>query len=82
MFALTQTPRPQPTVLLSMALPGCGSVADHLVRDQELAGSIPATPTMTAMVGSEAKASTFAVAIATGTNDRRANKRGEATTDN
>ena len=81
MFALTQTPRPQPTMLLSMALPGCGSAAERSVRDREVVSSILTTPTTIAMVGSEAKA-TFAVAIATGTNDRRANKRGEATTDN
>lgn len=80
MFALTQTPRPQPTMLLSMALPGCGSAAERSVRGREVVSSNLTTPTTIAMVGSEAKA-TFA-AIATGTNDRRANKRGEATTDN
>lgn len=77
MFALTPTPRPQPTVLLSMAVPVCGSAAERSVRVREVVGSIPTTPTKDAVMGSET-----VVAIATNGTDCRANKRGEATTDN
>lgn len=75
-------PQPQPTMLLSVVLPGCGSAAERSVRDREVVSSILTTPTMTAMVGSEAKTFTVAAIAANGTNDRRASKRGEAPTDN
>ncbi len=67
-------------MLLSMAVPGCGAAVACFPRMEEVAGSSPAALTKTFMVRSEAKA----VVITTGTNgtDRRANKRGEATTDN
>lgn len=78
MFSTTWTPRPQPTVLLSTAVPVCGSLVDHSVRGRGQVGSIPTTPTKDAVMGSEVISfATVAVIAANGTNDRRATKRGE-----
>ena len=85
MFTLAPAPRPQPTMLLSMAVPGRGAVVACSFRKREVVGSNPTALTRDAVMGSESpKAVVGVFAITTGTNgtDRRANKRGEAHTDN
>lgn len=80
MLSALHTPRPQPTVLVSTALPGCGSAAERSVRDREVVSSILTTPTTKAVLASETTgfAGLGTNSIATVAMDR-ANKRAEAT---
>lgn len=84
MFSTALHPRPQPTVLLSTAMvPVCGSAVERSLREREVVGSIPTTPTKAdAVMGSEAISFATVAVIAAGTNDRRANKREQANADN